>query len=89
LDFSALSDACIIATYQRNNKQIESNGYLAKNIQLMILDLKTKETVGPNTLGEIWYRFMCKWCNAKTCKSPYCSNYRAKKDTDTSTYAAS
>jgi len=55
----------------------------------MVLDLKTKETVGPNTLGEIWYRFMCKWCNAKTCTSPDCSNYRAKKDTDTMAYAAS
>ncbi|XP_011706245.1 PREDICTED: uncharacterized protein LOC105461445 [Wasmannia auropunctata] len=78
----SIADSGIIAAYQRNN-QIGSHGKVAKNIQLMITNTGTKEPVGPKLHGEIWYKLMCKWCNAETCESPNCSNYQAKKDTIT------
>lgn len=54
----------------------------------MILNEKTKDTMGSNALGEIWYKFTCKWCDAKTCKMPHCSN-RRKKDNNTRILPAS
>ncbi|XP_039311821.1 luciferin 4-monooxygenase-like [Solenopsis invicta] len=72
----SISEAGIIVAYQRNSNRIGSSGHLAKNVNLIIIN--DKKTVGPNVLGEIWYKLVCKWCDAKTCKLPYCNSRRRK-----------
>lgn len=79
-NFSDIPEECIVATYQRSNEPNPSSGYLANNVQLMVLNLKTKEIIDSGTLGEIWYSLKCKWCNPEICDSPYCCNYKAEKD---------
>lgn len=90
MDFSGVSEACIIAAYQRNNNPIACSGYVANNIQLTILDIETKEIVGPLKKGEICCGFVCNWCNPKICTSSHCSNYRAKENNiDPESFASS
>ncbi|KYQ57375.1 Luciferin 4-monooxygenase, partial [Trachymyrmex zeteki] len=64
----SIAELCIIAAYQRNNQQFGSSGYVAKNIQLMVLDMELKEPVSSNIAGTIWYKLICKYCSPQTCK---------------------
>ncbi|XP_018300646.1 uncharacterized protein [Mycetomoellerius zeteki] len=75
------TELCIIAAYQRNNQQFGSSGYVAKNIQLMVLDMELKEPVSSNIAGTIWYKLICKYCSPQTCKLQNCYNYKAKENT--------
>ncbi|XP_018365199.1 PREDICTED: luciferin 4-monooxygenase-like [Trachymyrmex cornetzi] len=77
----SIAKFCIIAAYQRNNQQYESSGYVAKNVQLMVLDIESKKPVGSNKAGTIWYAFVWKFCSPQTCKLQNCYNYKAKEDT--------
>ncbi|KAL6260702.1 hypothetical protein P5V15_008225 [Pogonomyrmex californicus] len=78
----SVSTTHIIINYYRRNYKTGYRSYLAKNIQLMILDIKTQGAVNPKKLGEIWYKLECLWCTHKTCEIPSCENYRAKRSID-------
>ncbi|XP_036143296.1 4-coumarate--CoA ligase-like 9 isoform X2 [Monomorium pharaonis] len=77
----SLSKVGIIAAYQRNSKSIGSSGHVAKNVNLMILnEERTKANLSSDTLGEIWFKLTCKWCNTKTCKLPNCIQRKKNKN---------
>ncbi|XP_050465129.1 luciferin 4-monooxygenase-like isoform X2 [Cataglyphis hispanica] len=48
-----LSETGVIA-YQRHTGKIGSSGHVSNNIQLMFINSKTRQPVGPYTHGEIW-----------------------------------
>ncbi|XP_012056869.1 PREDICTED: luciferin 4-monooxygenase-like [Atta cephalotes] len=75
------TELCIIVAYQRNNQRFGSIGYVAKNVQLMILDMESKKAIGSNKAGTIWYKFICKCCSPQTCELQNCYNYKAKENT--------
>ena len=67
--------------YQRNNQRFGSIGYVAKNVQLMVLDMESKKAIGSNKAGTIWYKFICTCCSPQTCELQNCYNYKAKENT--------
>ncbi|KYM94752.1 Luciferin 4-monooxygenase [Cyphomyrmex costatus] len=72
----SIAEPCIIAAYQRNNqRRFGSSGYVAKNVQLMVRDIESKEIVRSNKSGTIWFKFIYKWCSPQTCKM---QNYNNK-----------
>ncbi|KAL6439560.1 hypothetical protein ACFW04_003985 [Cataglyphis niger] len=48
-----LSETGVIA-YQRYTGKIGSSGYVSNNVQLMFINSRTRQSVGPNIHGEIW-----------------------------------
>lgn len=40
--------------YQFDSGSLRSSGYVARNVQVAIIDLDTRKVVGSNVRGEIW-----------------------------------
>ncbi|KAL0112823.1 hypothetical protein PUN28_012231 [Cardiocondyla obscurior] len=86
----SISSEGIIAAYQQVTVDWltnQSRGPLASNIQIKILDMQTKNPVNLHVKlnaeppqGEIFFKYMFKWCKPKTCDMRHCWNYQAEKD---------
>lgn len=45
-----------VCTLQRQGDKIGSSGYVFKNEQLKVIDVDTRETLGPNKVGELLWK---------------------------------
>lgn len=51
-----MSELSGITAIQRKNDKIGSVGYVIKNVQMKIIDIDTRKTLGPNRIGEFLWK---------------------------------